>query len=91
MATPVLTTSRYIQPGVYIGEIINPGSTNLTADARLPAIVAKGSTYAQANNVPIVRAFVPGEELTFSSVTPFIAPLRYPSNGYQQLPVQIYT
>ena len=91
MATPVLTTTQYVQPGVYIGEIINPTSANLSADARLPAIVAKGSRYAQANNVPIVRAFVPGEQLHFSSSTPFIAPLQHPASGKQQVPNRVYT
>lgn len=90
MANTVLTTSRYVEPGVFVGEIINPEASNLSADARVPAIVAKGSRYAVARNVPIVRAFIQAEQLNFSSSPPFLAPLLHPATGEQAKPNRIF-
>lgn len=86
----VLTTSRYVEPGVYVGEIINPESSNLSADARVPTIIAKGSRYSVASNVPIIRAFISGEQLNFSTSPPFIAPLQHTSKGDKSLPNRIF-
>lgn len=86
----VLTTSRYIEPGVFLGEVIQPTASNLSADARVPAIIAKGSRYAVAKNVPITRAFILGEQLNFSSSPPFIAPLQHVAVGNQQLPNRLF-
>jgi hypothetical protein len=85
-----LTTSRYTQPGVYVGEIINPGSSNLSADARIPAVIAKGSRLAVANNAPIIRAFIQGAQLNFSKTPPYVAPLVYKATGAQALPNRLY-
>lgn len=88
---PVLTTSQYVQPGVYIGEIIQPTATNLSADARVPAVIAKGSRYAVANNIPLVRAFIQAQTLNFTSSPPFLAPLLHVATGAQALPNRVYT
>lgn len=90
MATPVLTTSRYVQPGVYVGEILQPEAANLSADARIPAIIAKGSPLAVAKNIPIVRAFIYGEQLNFSLVTPFVANLAQNAAGAVGRPNRIF-
>jgi hypothetical protein len=87
---PVLTTAQYTEPGVYIGEILNPEAANLSADARIPAIIAKGSRYAVAKNVGIIRAFIFGETLNFSKTPPFVAPLQHQATGQQQLPNQLF-
>lgn len=86
----VLTTSRYVEPGAYVGEILNPEAGNLSADARVPAIIAKGSRYAVAKNVQIVRAFIQGEQLNFSSTPPFVAPLQRKAKGDKSLPNRIF-
>lgn len=88
MAT--LTTSRYVEPGVFLGEIINPEASNLSADARVPAIIAKGSRYAVALNVPIVRAFIQAQNLNFTSSPPYLAPLLHEAKGDQQIPNRIF-
>jgi len=86
----VLTTSRYVEPGVYVGEIISPESSNLSIDARVPALIAKGSRLAVAKNVPILRAFVSGENLSFSGIPPFLAPLQHKSKGEQGPPNRLF-
>jgi len=91
MSEPLtLTTSRYVEPGNYIGEIINPESSNLSANARIPAIIAKGSRYAVAKNVPIRRAFIGAQALNFSATPPFVAPLLKQAQGIQALPNRIF-
>ena len=90
MANLKLTTSRYTQPGAYVGEILNPATTNLSADARIPAIIAKGSRLAVANNVSIIRAFIQAAPLSFSSAPPYIAPLAHAATGAQSLPNRIF-
>ena len=90
MATPVLTTSRYVQPGVYVGEILQPEASNLSADARIPAIIAVGSPLAVSNNIPIIRSFIYGAELAFSPVTPFVAALPHVAVGNKSLPNRIF-
>lgn len=90
MATATLTTSRYVEPGVYVGELLNPESSNLSADARIPAVIAKGSRYAVARNVPIVRSFIQAEQLNFSTTPPFIAPLAYQARGDKLKPSRIF-
>jgi hypothetical protein len=88
MAT--LTTSRYVEPGAYVGEIINPEASNLSADARVPTVIAKGSRYAVARNVAIIRAFVNGEQLNFSTSPPFIAPLQKRAKGEKAPPNRMF-
>ena len=89
MAT-VLTTSRYVEPGVYVGELLNPESSNLSADARIPAVIAKGSRNALARNVPIIRSFIQAEKLNFSSTPPFIAPLLHEARGDKLKPSRLF-
>lgn len=87
---PVLTTSRYVEPGTYVGEIINPESSNLSADARIPAIIAKGSRLSVAQNVQVLRSFISAEGLHFSTSPPYIAPLLHVARGDQDLPTRLY-
>lgn len=90
MASPRLVTSRYTEPGVYIGQLITPRPGNLTADARVCNYLGKGSRLAQASNLGIRRSFVTGETLTFTTVAPFEAVINYPANGDKNTPVRVY-
>ena len=63
-----LVNTRYVPPGVYIGQLIIPRPVNLTADARLPAFVGVGNRLATGKNIAIRRAFVFDEQLTFTAL-----------------------
>jgi hypothetical protein len=85
-----LTTSRYVRPGVYIGQIIQPSPGNLTADARVTNYVGKGSRFAVANNQGIRRSFVFEEDVILPKSAPFIHNLAYSANGVKDLPARVY-
>lgn len=89
-SNPVLTTSRYTEPSVYLGEIITPEAGNLSADARIPAIVAKGDRRAIARNQGLRRAFILAEQLAFSTSPPYVAPLAKIAMGQIGVPNQIF-
>jgi hypothetical protein len=88
MAT--LTTTRYTAPGVYIGQLIQPGPGNLNADARICNYVGRGSRLAVGLNLGIRRSFVYEEELTFSATAPYTATLDFAANGDQENPIRLY-
>lgn len=90
MSNLALTTSEYTFPGTYVGEILQPSAANLSANARVTTIIAKGNRLAQTTNAPIIRAFLYGVQLSFSKTTPFIAILPNNSTGSQQLPNRLY-
>lgn len=90
MASPRLVTSRYVEPGVYIGQLITPRPGNLTADARVCDYIGKGSRLAQASNLGIRRSFVSGETLSFSTSAPFESVINYPADGNKNPPVRLY-
>ncbi len=75
MATPVLTTTRYVKPGAYIGRIIRPDPTT-TSFVRTPCYVGKGSRL-QTLSILLQRSYVNNASLTFSTTSPNIAPLVY--------------
>ena len=85
-----LVTTRYTQPGVYIGQLIRPGPGNLNADARICDYIGKGSTQAVGENLAVRRSFVFEEDLTFPTSAPFTASLTYTANGDQTSPVRIF-
>lgn len=91
MATPRLVTTRYVEVGTYIGQFFIPGAGSLANDVRVPCIVAKGDRLFVVENLEMRRSFRFGEELTFSSVSPFVATLDYYSNGTKSLPVRLFT
>lgn len=91
MAAPELTTTRYVEVGTYIGQFFTPGAGSLANDRRVPCIVAKGDRTFVVPNTPILRSFRYAEPLTFSTVSPFVATLDYPSNGAQAAPTRLYT
>ena len=85
-----LSTSTYVQPGVYIGELIQPNPGTLSADARVCNYIGMGSTRAVGQNLPIRRAFVNGERMNFPVLAPFIYALQHPSDGSQDAPTTVY-
>ena len=90
MAKQVLSTSRYVRPAAYVGQIIQPKAGNLTADARCCNYIGKGSKYAVAKNSGIRRSFVYAEELVLPKSAPYVHTLAYAANGVQDAPVMVY-
>ncbi len=88
MANPTfrLVNTRYVPPGVYIGQLIIPRPVNLTADARLPSFVGVGNRLATGKNIAIRRSFVFDEQLTFSSLSPHVAILDFNADQDQNAP-----
>jgi hypothetical protein len=70
-----LQISTYVDPGVYIQEVIAPGALNLQTLPILPTLIANGSRVRRAVNEDIVRGLVSGEALTVSGTSPHIATL----------------
>lgn len=85
-----LTTSRYVRPGAYIGQIIQPSPGNLTADARVCNYVGKGSRFAVANNQGIRRSFVLEEDMILPQSAPFVHNLKYAADGVKEEPSRVY-
>lgn len=86
MATPVLTTTRYVKPGVYVGRIISPDPTT-TSFVRTPCYVGKGSRLQTLFNIPIQRSYITAAALTFSMTSPNVAPLVYPAANDQTVAI----
>jgi len=81
-----LVNTRYVPPGVYIGQLIVPRPVNLTADARLPAFVGVGSRLAVGKNIAIRRSFIFDEQLAFSPLAPHVAVLDFNADQDQNAP-----
>jgi hypothetical protein len=73
---PTLVNTQYIVAGAYIGQLIQP-SPGATPNTRIPAYVGRGSRFAVARNQPVRRAFVLDRSVTFSSQSPYLAPLPF--------------
>jgi hypothetical protein len=86
-----LVNTRYVPPGVYIGQLIIPRPTNLTADARLPAFVGVGNRLAVGKNIAMRRSFIFEESLAFTSLSPHVATLQYAADQDQNAPgIKLY-
>lgn len=70
-----LQISTYVDPGVYIQEVITPGALNLQTLPVLPTLLASGSRVRREVNEDIVRGLIAGEALTVSGVSPHTATL----------------
>ena len=81
-----LVNTRYVPPGVYIGQLITPRPTNLTADARLPAFIGVGNRLAEGKNIAMRRSFIFEESLAFTSLSPHVAVLQYNADQDQNAP-----
>ena len=85
-----LVTTRYVTPGVYIGQLIRPQPGNLTADARVCNYIGQGSRYAVGRNLALRRSFVYDEALNMPDSPPYVANLHYNSDGVKDLPTRIF-
>lgn len=79
-----LVATRYVPPGSYIGQLITPRPGQVSAEARLPCYIGRGSRLALGSNIPITRSYIFAQSLTFSTNAPFVATLPYDSDGDQQ-------
>lgn len=70
----VLSTTRYVRPGVYIGRIIRQAPL-AQGFVRTPAYVAKGNRLQTLYDVPIRRSFRFEIQLAVSATAPHLAPL----------------
>lgn len=88
MAT--LTTTRYVPPGSYIGQIITPSGGTVPGNIRIPNYIGQGSRLAQSTDAAVRRSFVSEETLDFSDTSPYIATLAFISDGEQDAPVRLF-
>jgi hypothetical protein len=78
-AIPVLSTTRYVKPGTYLGRILRANPVGQTY-VRTPCYVAKGARLKTLYNTAIIRSYITGKDLDFSVTAPNIAPLLSPAN-----------
>jgi len=81
MASPRLTTTKYVKNRAYVGDLITPGSGLINGIPRIPCYIGRGSRLAYVRNSEIVRSYVSSEELTFVDSAGWKATLGYVSNG----------
>ena len=75
-----ISISTYTDPGVYISEVIEPGSVSVVSERTL-GIVAIAPRTRRVTNEAVVRGKVYDETVTgFTAVTPFVASLVNTSN-----------
>ena len=91
MAIATLATTRYVEVGTYIGQFFLPGAGSLPNEARVVCLVGRGDRNIVIRDNTIRRSFVYDEQLTFSTVAPFIATLTYPADGNQSSPTSLRT
>lgn len=70
-----LQISQYVDPGVYVQEVIVPGALNIATVPVLPTIIATGARTSRATNEAVVRGLVSGETLTLAGTAPHTATL----------------
>jgi len=91
MAIATLATTRYVEVGTYIGQFYLPGAGALPNEARVVCLVGRGDRNIMIRNSQIRRAFVYEEQLTFSTLAPFVASLNFPADGNQSSPTSLRT
>lgn len=74
----LLYPNRYVKPGCYIGQLITPSASLVTA-SRIPTAIGKGSKYALSSNASVVRSYVYDEDVKFSETAPYRATLKNPA------------
>jgi len=81
--TAVLSTNRYVPAGVVIGQLMTPQPVGALPEVRIPAYIGVGNRLIELDNMPIIRAFVNSEPLSFTPTPPYIAELPYVADGSQ--------
>lgn len=84
MAIKELTTSRYVLPGAYIGQIFTPKAIGPAELPRIPCFVGRGSKSMTLLDAGQTRARVENYHLTFTSSAPYQAVLPYVSDGNKE-------
>lgn len=80
-----LQISGYVDPGVYIGEVIVPGAVNIATTPAQVAIIGPGSRTRAVSNEAVQRGLVTDEVLTFVNRTGSITSISAPVSGVQTL------
>lgn len=91
MAIATLATTRYVEVGTYIGQFFLPGAGALPNEIRVVCLVGRGDRTIIIKNNQIRRSFVYDEPVIFTAIAPFIATLRYPTDGNQSSPTSLRT
>ena len=91
MAIATLATTRYVEVGTYIGQFYLPGAGSLPNEVRVVCLVGRGDRNIMIRNNQIRRSFVNDEQLTFTTIAPFMATMLFPSDGNQSAPTSLRT
>ncbi|WP_140473686.1 hypothetical protein [Ewingella americana] len=73
--------SRYVKPGVYIGQEQIPRVVATADYQRIPCYIGRGSNQLLYENKIITRGFVKNELLSFPQQAPYTTRLKFTSNG----------
>jgi hypothetical protein len=88
MARPKPTRYQFV--GSYLGQIYQPSTLSPGESVFRPCVVGKGARLATSTNVPKIRSWIEGADLTFSTVPPYIATLPYAAKPDSAPPVSLY-
>lgn len=80
-----LTISSYVDPGVYIGEVVVPGAVNIATTPVQIGIIGPGDRQKRVTNEAVQRGLVTGETLSLVNQTGSIASITAPTLGVQTL------
>lgn len=80
-----LTLSTYVDPGVYIGEVIVPGAVNIATTPALLGVIGIGSREKQVTNEAVTRGLVEGAALTLVAPSGTGDAITAPVGGIQTL------
>jgi hypothetical protein len=83
-------STRYTRPGSYLGQVFRPRPTAPTGVTFRPCYVGKGHRLAKTRNASVRRSWIEVKQLSFTSVSPFIATLTYAAKNDRQPPVSLY-
>jgi hypothetical protein len=70
-----LNISGYVDPGVYIGEVVTPSGISIATVPDVIGVVAHGNRNKRSINEAVKRGQVIGEAITLSGSSPYIATL----------------
>lgn len=80
-----LVTSTYVDPGVYIGEVVAPGAVNIATVPRQLGIIAPGSRLKRISNEAVQRGLVEGAALSMLAQSGDGDSISAPVSGVQTL------
>jgi hypothetical protein len=75
-----LNITQYVDPGVYVGEVVVPGSVSASTVPLTVCLIGIASRNKQASNEAVTRGLVSDETLTLASSSPHTASLAHLSN-----------